>query len=240
MYNVYVDESCQNAHRYLVLGCIVVDAAYQHEILGELLAARARHNLNTVEVKWKKSSRRGLPLYKEFVDVYIKYARLGHVHFHCMYVESSTVDHSHNSNDADTSLNKLIYQLMLHRVGRRYAGPIYVYVDERPTHSSPDAIRPMLNAVIAKYGDASAPFRRLSFIDSHKSDIVQITDLLIGAVGFRKNNRHKLADASPHKVELGEYIARKCGELERKPNASSATRFTLWKFAYRKKVVLAS
>lgn len=240
MFNVYVDESCHTAHRYLVLGCVIVDASCQAQMLSDLVEARNKHELKKPEIKWKKTSARGLSLYKAFIDVYVKYAKQDLAHFHCLYVESCTLDHSHSSNDADTTLNKLIYQLMLHRVGRRYSGPIYVYVDNRETPYSPDAIRPMLNAAMAKYGDHTEPFRRLSFIDSHKSDIVQLTDLLIGAVGYRKNNRHKRVDASPHKNELGEYIARKCGELEPKPNVPTAKLFTLWKFEYKKKMVLAS
>jgi hypothetical protein len=237
MYQVYVDESCQNAHDFLVLGCIVIDSNKIETLKDALNAVRDRH-ATYGEVKWQKVSRNKFDFYKEFVDVYFDLATSDVLHFHTLVVECKTMDDSQfNGGNSDIGFNKLIYQLLLHRCGRRYQGPLYVFLDDRPSPTPADAIRPILNAAMAKAGDSSAPFKRVTFVQSHASLAVQLVDVLIGAIGYRKNGKHNASGAAPHKIALANHIARRCIQLEAKPHYASAVKFTYWPFKYRKKVV---
>lgn len=237
MYQVYVDESCQNAHDFLVLGCLVVHVGKVDVLKDALNAVRAEYQ-TFGEVKWQKVSRSKLDFYRAFVDVYFDLAAQDILHFHTLVMQCNTIDDAQfNNGDSDIGFNKLIYQLLLHRCGKRYAGPLYVFLDARPSPTPPDTIRPILNAAMSKAGNTSNPFKRLTFIESHASLAIQLVDVLIGAIGYRKNGKHNANGAAPHKVELANHIARRCYQLEAKPHYAKAVRFTYWAFQYRKQVV---
>jgi hypothetical protein len=64
--------------------------------------------------------------------------------------------------------------------------------------------------------------------------LIQLNDLLIGALGFRKNGRHHLPGSAAHKTDLAQHIASKVASIQKvHPSKSTATRFTIWEFKYR-------
>lgn len=239
MFQIYVDESCQNAHAYLVLGCLVADAKRVHTVKKALEDVRSAHN-TFGEVKWQKVSRSKLDFYKAYVDVFFDMAATDVLHFHTLVLQCNTIDDDQfNNGDSDIGFNKLIYQLLLHRCGRRYEGPRHVFLDRRPSPTPPDSIRPILNASMSKNGDDSEPFKRLTFVDSRESFLIQLVDVLIGAIGYRKNGKHNIQGASPNKIELANYIARRCIQLEPRPHYRQAVKFTYWAFQYRIKEMVS-
>lgn len=65
---VYLDESSQNKHRYLVLGAIGVKLKTSSALVG--LIKNARHpDLPEKEAKWVRVSKTKLSAYKRVVDV---------------------------------------------------------------------------------------------------------------------------------------------------------------------------
>lgn len=238
--NVYCDESCKDAHKYLALGAICVEHKNEQAILNSLAEVRATHG-QSGEVKWTKNRRQKLDFYKAFVDVFFDAAASDQMHFSGMYVDTSTFKHgAYNGGDRDLGFSKLIYQLLLHKFGRRFGDvhPMHVYLDARVTQHKPEDMRPMLNADLKKrWNVPSDPFRRITFQDSAKSDLVQLADLLVGCVGATKNGHHNVEGAASHKAELREYIIKRaidnepCGRLNRR----NTKRFYVWKFEFPKR-----
>jgi len=65
---IYLDESSQNNHRYLVLDAIVVEFETTSQLCD--LITKARHpELPNGEAKWTKVSKAKLPAYKRVADV---------------------------------------------------------------------------------------------------------------------------------------------------------------------------
>lgn len=94
----------------------------------------------------------------------------------------------------------------------------------------------MLNADLQKrWGVSTNPFRKIQFLNSKASDILQVNDLLLGAVGFFKNKHHRSETCSPNKLALGRHILGRINECEPRPNARDAARFAVWHFQYRGK-----
>ena len=236
MYHIYADESCKDSHKVLVLGGLIVDSSEDRFVCNSLRAVREKYQ-TFGEVKWTKTSAAKLDFYKAFADVFFDRACKDEMHFHSLVVETATFDHTrHNMGDAEIGFNKLIYQLMLHKFGRKYGNkPLYVFLDDRTSKTSPDEMRPMLNSELKKrWSKPLLPFRRIHFTKSHESEILQLNDLLIGAIGFRQNGRHHDASSSQHKCNLAAYIGRKIKMIQtQKPNDRNAPRFTIWNFAYR-------
>lgn len=238
MLHIYADESCKDAHQYMAMGAVAVDHTVEATIVARLMAVRAAHN-TFGEVKWTKISRAKLDFYKAFVDVFFDASKTDDMHFYGLHVNTHTFNHRQwNQGEAEIGFSKLIFQLLLHKFGRRYGAdyPLTVYLDSRSTRHDPDDMRPMLNSELAKRWEIpTRPFRRITFIDSKKSDLIQVNDLLIGTIGFLKNKHHRRPDCSAHKKALAAYILKRATECEPAGFiAIKASRFSVWRFAYKK------
>jgi len=237
MVYIYADESCKDAHKYLILGGLCLEFKDVDPVLQALTNVRFHHNTHG-EVKWIKVSNSKLQFYMDFVDVFFDFATTDVLHFHCLIADTTTFNHKlHNGGDAEIGFNKLIFQLLLHKFGRNYGKnySLYAHLDERVTKDSPDKMRPMLNAALRKREIGTNPFKRISFQNSKSTDILQLNDLLIGAIGFRRNGHHLRDGAAPHKVMLANHIRQRVSTVQGriKANSSNAWRFTVWNFAYR-------
>ena len=234
---VFVDESSQNAHAFSVLGATVVDPG-DHDLLVATIEELALRADVGSELKWGRVSRAHLGLYRDVVDLCFNRMRTDALHFNALVYETKQANHSRfNSGVPDIGFNKLIYQLLLHKVGLRYGEhhPIHVFVDQRTTSQAPERLAVMLNAALARdHAIDTSPFKRITFADSKKLRLIQTTDLLTGAIAYRKNGWHRAPGASPARAELAEHIARSCLQVQRKgPLDRGAVRFTLWNFKHR-------
>ena len=237
--HVYADESCTGGQQYLALGGIALDESFAVGLLARLKAVRDAH-ATYGEVKWQKVSKAKLDFYKAYVDVFFDSSATDDVHFYALYVDTHTFNHhKYNGGEAEIGFNKLIYQLLLHKFGRKYGGryKIKVFLDDRTTKHDPEQMRPMLNKELAKWEVAGEPFRQIRFRDSKTCDLIQLNDLLVGTVGFKRNRRDKVPGCSPHKIELAEHIVRRAleNEIPNRLNSAQAKRFAVWPFKYKGK-----
>lgn len=233
MLNIYADESCRTAHRYLVLGGIVVEEPDEKLAILKFKDIRDKHKTYG-EIKWEKVSKGKLPFYQDIAKTFFELNKKDILHFHSLCVDTHTFAKGH---DPEMSFDKLMYQLLLHKFGRKYGDgeKLYAHLDERTAAQSPDFMRPMLNADLRKRGIANNPFKRIRFIRSHASELIQANDLLIGAIGSRKNGNHLKPGANSAKVALGEYISAAARDTTTFPiliTSRFAKRFSLWNFQY--------
>lgn len=239
MLDVYGDESCTSGNRFLCLGALAIERAKVPLMLESLKAIRTKHN-TFGEVKWSKVSKAKLVFYRDYVDAFFAASKQDDIHFRALYVDTWTFDHHRfNSGNAEIGFNKLIYQLLLHKFGRVYGRThgIEVFLDDRTTKHDPEDLRPMLNRHLAKYEIKSEPFRRIRFRNSKDCDLIQLNDVLLGVVGFKRNLHDKKHDCSAHKKTLADYIVRRALENEapHRLNSAQAKRFAVWPFQYSKK-----
>jgi hypothetical protein len=81
----------------------------------------------------------------------------------------------------------------------------------------------------------NSPFGSIIPRDSKKTDIIQIADIILGAIGFQKNGYDLLSGSKPSKKELCEYIAQKAGLKNLVENTPFHNeRFTIWNFQLKK------
>lgn len=236
MYQVYADETCQNGHSYLGLGGLIVEAAVAPSVASALNAVRARHNVHG-EVKWAKVSQSKKAFYYEFVDVFFDFAERDELHFHSLVVDASTFNHAKwNNGSAEIGFNKLIFQLLLYKFGLPYGekGKLTVFLDDRSAQDVPDLIRPMLNRWMRKnWGVCTDPFRRITFYNSKASQLLQLNDLLLGSVGYRRNGRHQDPNGSPLKRDYSEYIESRVRSIQPcRVTSKNARRYSVWEFRY--------
>jgi hypothetical protein len=224
---VYVDESSQTKHRYLVLGAVVVRMT-NAQALNEAIAQARLPELPSNEMKWTKVSKGKLAAYQRVADLF--FDRNAEMHFHSLFVDTTKQNHKKfNQGDSEIGFNKEVYQLS-NKVGRVYSDSYFhIYPDYRDTCHSPEELRLILNRGAAKRGDKRDwPIRRMQFRNSKQIQILQLADVLIGAIAYLLNGHDKAEDANPAKVELANHIIKRAGIADITKGTARSGKFTVW------------
>lgn len=229
----YADESSQSGHRFLVLGVLSAFTANVPAIEREYSQLRRKHNLNS-ELKWKKTTDQKFDAYRDWTELFFKLAAARSVRFQAMVVDTTQFDHkTYNEGDGEIGFNKMLYQLLLHRIGRLYRGvsPLNGYLDSRTTKHAPERLRQMLNAGLARHHQIdTAPFRKMVFRDSKGCDLIQTVDILTGAIAFERNQHALKMDTRQSKKDLSKIIFTTSIQKPIK------WQFKIWDFEFKKKV----
>jgi hypothetical protein len=232
---LYIDESSQNNHRFLVLGCIVV-RMQERQALCELITHARKPGLPAKEAKWTKVSRTKLPAYKRIVDTLFDSRDLAH--FHSLFVDTRLVDHrTFNQGSREIGFNKEIYQLAI-KCSRLYGKQLFhVYPDRRTASQPPEELRRILNNGCRKNGDKrDYPFRRCQFRDSNTTLPLQLADIITGGIAWSLNGHARAPNASPSKTELSRYILDRASIPDATKGTARSGRFTIWPRQLRKSV----
>jgi hypothetical protein len=165
------------------------------------------------EIKWEYTNRKVIERYKRLADAALALITKHKViQFHAMLICMDVFDHEkYNYGIPDLGYSRFFHHLLMKYV-RLYPhnSKFHVLFDER-TNKIP--MRPFQDAAnfAAKrdYGIDHWPFRRLQYQDSRSDILFQINDLLLGAIGFLRNGKHKM-EPTKHsaKMELAIHIRR--------------------------------
>lgn len=226
--NVYIDESSQTQHRYLLLGGVIIRKPLADAALAKLRDIRLPE-ITTGEMKWSKVSKSKLPSYRRVVDAFWDDEAIKNFHFHSLFVDTTKQNHKKfNSGDKEIGFSKEIYQLA-QKFRRQYNGLFHVYLDERETNHSLGNLRDIFNLGAAKDGDERDwPFRRCHFRDSKICLAMQLTDIFIGAIGFHINGHINAEGASPAKSELSTYVLKRAYIGDPLKGNGPRGKFTIW------------
>lgn len=230
LHDIYIDESSQTKHRFLVLGGLILPEASAQEFEDRILQARLPE-LPRGELAWTKVSPAKLSAYSRVVEAALRWSPLtSRVEFHCLAVDTHKIrDHVFNKGSRDIGFNKEIYQLC-QKFGRiRKDGLFHVYLDRRNTASTTQELRDILNhGARLKSPARDWPYRRVHFRDSHACQLLQVTDILLGAVAHRLNRHHEAPGASVAKRTLSEQVLTLGAVRDVTRDTSVRGRFTIW------------
>jgi uncharacterized protein DUF3800 len=233
---VYIDETSQNSHHYLVLGGIIVPRKYADQFSAAVLNARGADlpavaaNGEPSEIKWAKVSNKKLAAYKRVVNAFFAFANTmpistGHLNFHSTVVDLTAKD----GRLTELGFSKELYQLCL-KFARQYPRALlHVYLDQRSTTESISEQKNIFNHGAHKlYHRKDWPFRRLHFRDSRDLQGLQVADILLGAIAFRLNGHYAAPNASPARKELCDFVLRLARVTDVFRDTRHAGRFTIW------------
>lgn len=219
--NVYIDESSQNEHRYLVLGGLVVPLSHADLFEADIIAARdstipiSKPDGTPRIIKWEKANAYNLASYKKVVDAFFTFETRHqlplrkHVDIHCVAVDTHKKSlRISGEGDIDIGFNKEVYFLCVPVIGKRFKQELFhIYPDRRTTKHSLSEAQKIMNFGARKYGDKrSWPYRRLRFQDPERCQALQVVDIFIGALAYRLNGHYDRPEAKKAKKELCDYI----------------------------------
>ncbi len=206
-FNVYLDESCHLEHdriKPMTLGAIWCPEEKAREISIRVRDIQKSHGLSPqFEFKWTKVSPAKLDFYRAIIDYFLDDDDL---HFRCIVVPDKTqLEHNRFHQTHDDWYYKMCFTLLEPIIDptQHYS----IYLDIKDTRS--EGKRQKLEEVLrdANYDGNGNIVRRVQQIRSHESELMQLADLLIGAVTY--SNRGLQTSAA--KLALIERVRERTG-----------------------------
>lgn len=229
LWDIYIDESSQTKNRYLVIGGVILPTA--NVASADICLNNARlPELPHGEMKWGKVSRSKLAAYQRYVDCFFDSKELEHAKFHSLVIDTSRLDHARfNQGSREIGFNKELYNLATKCARLQRSNYFHLYPDYRDTNQKPEDLRNILNHGRHKSNDGREwPFRRCQFRDSAKTPLLQLVDLLLGALAFGKNKHYEAASASKHKIDLARHVMRRAGIRDLDQDTTMDGKYTVW------------
>ena len=196
-FNIYCDESCHLEHDkqpVMVLGAIWCPLGKTHEIAKRLREIKARFGLAPdFELKWAKVSPAKKEFYLEVLDYFFDEDDL---HFRALIVADKTkLEHGQFAQDHDTWYYKMYFDMLKVLFGPEAA--YRIYLDVKDTRSASKIAK--LHDVLCNnvYDFDRKIIQRMQSVRSHEVELLQLADLLIGAISYAnrklETNAAKLA-----------------------------------------------
>lgn len=183
-FNIYCDESCHlenDGLRVMVLGGVWCPTEKRRAIAIRIREIKARHRLPAhFEIKWTKVSPAKKDFYLDLVDYFFDDDDL---RFRGILIpDKGVLDHASYGQSHDDWYYKMFFRLLEPIIDPKCGH--YIYLDIKDTRS--ERKRARLEQILrsSRYDQAGRIIRRVQQIRSHESEILQLADLLIGAVSF--------------------------------------------------------
>ena len=190
MINIYCDESCHLEHdnaKAMLLGAISCNARDKVKFNNLIREIKIKHGLSPrCEIKWTGVSQSKLSYYLELIDTFYEAKYLS---FRVVVIKDKALLNNQKYNDGDHDLfySKAYYYLLVPFIqnGDKYR----IFVDIKDTLGGPRLS--LLRDVLcnSKHDFNQDLVSQINQIRSHESELLQLTDLLIGAIGYYHNER---------------------------------------------------
>ena len=189
IYNVYCDESCHLEHdkaSAMVLGAVWCPLDNTRPIAEAVREIKKNHGYKPdFEAKWVNVSLVKLNFYVSLVEYFFGEKTL---RFRAVVIpDKSILDHESFRQTYDDWYYKMYYELLTKLIDPRDS--YRIYLDIKDTRSARKAEK--LGQILAsKYKDKTGEIiQRVQHVRSHEIEQVQLTDLLIGAIGYENRGQ---------------------------------------------------
>lgn len=218
----------------MVVGGIAIKCGFVDEVRRSFQALTKEKEIKS-EVKWEKCTRHRLDAYKALADLAFDLIDDNRLHFHCLITNFERFDHKRGTpkKDKAESVGRMLYQLSLHRTCKPYGSicKIHIRPDRGECSRHMPRMRQFLNRDAKRQWKHDQPISSIDTIDSASEPLLQLNDIILGAVASHRNNRHLSPYAAKQKTELAEYVRKRSGLANYSTDTlRSATRFTVWNF----------
>ncbi len=183
--NIYCDESCHlenDVHKVMVLGGIICPDDKRKQIYKEIREIKVKHGLKpNTEIKWTKIAPSKCDLYLDLVDYFFNNKYLG---FRAIFLEKDKINHKKYSQTPDEFYYKIYYLMLKGVFESNYQYNIYVDIKDTQGHERTELLRNICNKLKIRKDYSQELVKKIQEVRSHEVELVQLSDLLIGAVSY--------------------------------------------------------
>lgn len=225
----FFGDSSSRDRAFMVAGGLAVSGNRISEVESKIAALRQEAGIKS-EFHW--AAYRGgekRQAYEALVDYAFELVRNRHAALHVIIPKFEGYNHKAiPGENKDTSINRMYFQLLLHRVARFYGKKRAIHVRLDAGNDSAD-ICEMRNQLCAqafdRYGAHPNCVRTIEPVCSMNSGVVQMADVLVGAIAAKRND---IEHTSP-KGALANYVLKASGRSRWHHDTPFWARFlTVW------------
>lgn len=193
-FNFYCDESTHLENDNMPYMLIAyVSSAYnqlkQHK--GYISFLKKKHNFKG-EIKWSNVSDSKYVFYSELIDYFFS----TDLNFRAIVVDKTQINNNLDGFTYNDFYFKMYYQLLHHKINMSFN--YNIYLDIKDTISNKKLKR--LNEILSY----NAAIRNVQFIHSYEVSLLQVTDLITGAINYKLRGLNKVT-AKNKLIEKIEY-----------------------------------
>lgn len=197
--NIYCDESCHLEHdgiNVMGLGAIWLPYSEVKEASKAIKQIKAKHGLMPYEeVKWTNVSTCNYQMYKELVSYFFESPE---IRFRCIVADKTDLHHELFNQTHNEWYDKMYFYLLRSILDSTVKHNIYVDIKD---HHSYQKCQKILEICCNDYYDFShASIKKIQPIRSYESQLVQLCDIMTGAICYF--NRHFIDGKSRSKAKL--------------------------------------
>lgn len=209
VYNFYCDETCHLEHdkiNVMVIGTVWCPQNKLKEINKRIYQIKERNNIpRNRELKWTKVSPAKIDLYKDLINYFFDTDDL---HLRALVIpDKSKLNHEKYKQTHDTWYYKMYFDMLRVVFDPKHRHEIYI--DIKDTHSAQKAEELKKVCCNSIYDFSQTIIQRLQPIRSEEVQIMQLTDLLIGAIGYVNRKFSENCKKSKAKEEIVDLIKRR-------------------------------
>lgn len=194
---IYCDESCHLEHdqaKAMLLGAISCPAADKKRICEDIRAIKQKYGLSTwSEIKWTGVSPAKQDYYLALIDYFINEPALS---FRAVVAKDKTnLNHArYNEGSHDLWYYKAYFYLIDAII--HYDEEYQIYVDIKDTKGGPRIAKLWEVLCNNRYDFKKDVIKGIHQVRSDESEILQLTDLIMGAIGYYHNEHYCNPQAS--------------------------------------------
>lgn len=182
-FNFYCDESTHlenDSFPYMIIAYI--SSAWNQVKLHSqhIYHLREKHHFKG-EIKWSKLSESNYPFYSELIDYFFA----TDLNFRAVIVNKSQINNEKLEFTYNDFYYRMYYQLLHHKINMEHTYNIYLDIKDTCSYRKNKKLREILNV---QYGN----IRNLQFIHSHESVLLQLTDVIMGALNYNLRGEKKM------------------------------------------------
>ncbi|MEA4916879.1 hypothetical protein SDC9_110801 [bioreactor metagenome] len=214
-YNFYCDESThiENDHFPYMILSFVSTAYHQLKIHNEKIRGIKRKHYLKGELKWSKISKSQYECYKEIVEYFFA----TDLKFRAIIIDKSKLKHGEFDQTHGDFYDKMYFQLLNKRLTP--TDTFNIYIDIKDTYSYLKA-RNLKKYLERDYMNV----RTLQVIKSYESELMQLTDVLMGAINYKLRGLNKVTA----KNKIIELIEKNCNKSITLPTPPYEQKFNLF------------
>lgn len=224
-YNMYCDESCHLEHdriNSMVIGGIWCPKSKARLINRDIVKIKAKYNVSEAsEIKWTSVGPVKAPMYLELLNYFFDNDDL---HYRGILIkDKSKLNHEKHNQTHNDWYYKMYYDMI--KVIINPFDSYFIYLDYKDTHSYYRCKQ--LHMYLCKYAHDvySEVIQNVQPIKSHEVQIMQITDVITGAIAYSNRRFDPSHKKSAAKIMLADLIKERSGS-----DLSSTSRLTDQKF----------
>jgi hypothetical protein len=184
LYNIYCDESCHlenDRQKVMVLGAIWCLKDKAHEISKRIREIKHEHGLaQNFEIKWTKVSPAKRDFYLAIVDYFFDDDDL---HFRALIIPDKTkLQHEKFNQTHDDWYYKMYFDMLKVIINPKERYRIYLDIKDTRGGKKVEKLHEVLSN--EKYDFSREIIEFIQLVKSHDVEILQMTDLLIGAISY--------------------------------------------------------